>query len=109
MGPAGCPEDTAWVSESAKAVFDTSKGDNAGANEALHNMNPLTAISRDATALKDPNSMTSQVVHTGPHRYGSGPDGDGWSVATMFLVKPDAGTSRVALSPGVTPALTRHG
>ena len=53
------------ASEGAKAALDTSKGNKAGASEALHNMNPLTAISRDATALKDPNSMTSQLVHTG--------------------------------------------
>ena len=53
------------ASEGAKAALDTSEGNKAGASEALHNMNPLTAISRDATALKDPNSMTSQLVHTG--------------------------------------------
>ncbi len=53
------------LSEGAKAALDRSKGDKAGESEALHNMNPLTAMSRDATALKDPNSMTSQLVHTG--------------------------------------------
>ena len=58
------PEGFGMLSEGAKAAFDTSEGNKAGASEALHNMNPLTAISRDATALKDPNSMTSQVVHT---------------------------------------------
>ncbi len=64
-GAGRVPGAVGMLSEGAKAALDTSKGNKAGANEALHNMNPVTAISRDVTALKDPNSMTSQLVHTG--------------------------------------------
>ncbi len=53
------------AAEGARAALDTSEGNKAGADQALHDMNPLVAISRDATALKNPNSMTSQLVHTG--------------------------------------------
>jgi len=40
------------------------KGDKGGASEAMHNMNPLTAILHDVSAMKDPNSTTSKLVHT---------------------------------------------
>ncbi len=100
------PGGSGMLSEGVKAAFDMVKGDKGGASEAMHNMNPLTAISHDVSAMKDPNSTTSKLVHTaldvGGMVPGVGTATEGANAALYMAQRdgPDAALAGASAIPG---------